>query len=127
MEPLDRADALSAIREFTEMNGAPWAVPLEAGIRFMTDRYYEASALTVSEVTSRYLGEFTSRLQLAHSLAAQSFPPRDAPQAGEFASVDWSKWPFNHINWVSAADELEGSITAGHIVIVDGRYFFDTV
>lgn len=93
----------------------------------MLGRYQEASILTVSETTGRYLGCFDNPEEMARSLAVQTYPPESAEQAGEFAAISWTSWPFNHIDWAAAAAELQGSIALGTIQRVLDTFYFDAV
>lgn len=64
------------------------------------------------ELTARYLGEYSSRGQLARGLFLI-----DAPH------IDLGVWPYCHIDWETAATALFLGDGAHHLLEIDGHWF----
>lgn len=114
-------DVRRAISEYAAATGADLDIPpavVKAVLDDMGDR------ATIAEVAARYIGPYDNLRGVAHALALQSYPPTDGPH-GVINGIDFSVWPFSHIDWEAATVDLGQSLTLGTLLVVDGRYYFD--
>lgn len=65
-----------------------------------------------TELDARYLGEFPGREELARALFQM-----DAPH------IEITRWPYSHIDWDAAADELFARDGARNLLEVNGHWF----
>ncbi len=125
---VDEGEVFDAIARYARQNRAEWTIPREATLGWLASHTGVVWEDLLRDMEARYLGEFDTVVALAQQLAEDSYPPPslDVGLGDDIATVDFQAWPFVHIDWERAAQDLEQSIAAGNIGVVGGRFYFDT-